>query len=105
MTITIQAVYEGGVLRPLEPLRLAEGQRVDVTIAYPKPSVAALDSPNPAEDEYARRIREAKSLEEMYAIMATAAPLPEGYDLTEALNANRKATGERSLFDETHEGK
>jgi predicted DNA-binding antitoxin AbrB/MazE fold protein len=33
MTISIEAIYENGVLRPLEPLGLAEQQHVHVTIA------------------------------------------------------------------------
>ena len=33
MTTTIQAVYENGVLRPLTPLPLSEGQRVRVIVA------------------------------------------------------------------------
>ncbi len=33
MTTTIHAVYENGVLRPLTPLGLSEGQRVRVTVA------------------------------------------------------------------------
>ena len=32
MTQTIEAVYEGGVLKPLTPLQLSEHQRVSVTI-------------------------------------------------------------------------
>ena len=32
MTTTIEAVYEGGNLRPLYPIALAEGQHVDVVI-------------------------------------------------------------------------
>ena len=52
----------------------------------------------------ARRIKAAQSLEEMYAVMATAPPLPEGYDLSQALNANRRATGERLPFPEPDDG-
>jgi len=104
MTITIRAVYEGGVLRPIDPLRLADGETVEVTIARPAPPAPPLQAPTPAEDAYARRIKAARSLEEMYAIMATASPLPEGYDLSQALNANRKKTGERPLFGEPTEG-
>jgi hypothetical protein len=100
MTITIRAVYEGGVLRPVEPLRLAEGETVDITIARPTTPSPPLQAPPPAQDDYAQRIRAAHSLEEMYAIMATAPPLPDGYDLSEALNANRKATGEQPHFAE-----
>ncbi len=33
MTTTIEAVYENGVLRPLTPLALPEGQRVHVSVA------------------------------------------------------------------------
>lgn len=32
MNSAIEAIYENGVLRPLEPLPLAEGQRVSVLI-------------------------------------------------------------------------
>ena len=32
MTITIEATFENGVLRPKEPLALAEGSEVQVTI-------------------------------------------------------------------------
>ena len=44
MTNTIQAVYENGVLRPLAPLGLSEGQQVRVTVASeesPTPQGAA----------------------------------------------------------------
>ncbi len=104
MTITIQAVYENGVLRPVEPLGLAEGEMVDVTITRPPTNSPAPQAASRAEDDYGRRIRAARSLEEMYAIMATAPPLPEGYDLGQALNANRKNTGERPLFGEPAKG-
>lgn len=33
MTTTIQAVFENGILRPLAPLSLPEGQQVQVVIA------------------------------------------------------------------------
>ncbi len=33
MTTSIEAVYENGVLRPLTPLSLPEGQRVHVSVA------------------------------------------------------------------------
>jgi predicted DNA-binding antitoxin AbrB/MazE fold protein len=48
-TITIPAVYEGGVLRPLEPLDLPEHTRVQVT-------VAVVDDQFKAEDERIRAI-------------------------------------------------
>ena len=33
MTRSVEAVYEHGVLRPLEPLTLTESQRVQLTIS------------------------------------------------------------------------
>lgn len=35
MTTTINAIYEGGVLRPLTPLNLTDGERVEVTLSAP----------------------------------------------------------------------
>src|SRR6266481_3324520 len=100
MTMTIRAIYAGGVLRPTKPLALREGEAVDVTIVQMKPLGSALRPSTSAEEEYAWRIKAAQSLEEMYAIMAEAPPLPDGYDLCQALNDNRRATGERPLFPE-----
>jgi len=104
MTITVRAVYENGVLRPVEPLGLPEGEAVDVTIATTKPAGPILRTPTLAEEDYARRIKAAQSLDEMYAVMATAPRLPEGYDLCRALSANRKTTGARLPFPEPDDG-
>src|SRR5260370_19175636 len=38
MTKTVQAVYENGVLRPLDPVNLSENARVTVTIANGSPT-------------------------------------------------------------------
>jgi predicted DNA-binding antitoxin AbrB/MazE fold protein len=35
MTITVEAVYENGVLKPIQPLPLKEHQRVQVTVQTP----------------------------------------------------------------------
>ena len=45
MTITIAAIYEKGVLRPRQPLELAEGTEVRLTIS------PAVGEPQPAEPE------------------------------------------------------
>ena len=37
MPTTVQAVYAGGVLRPLQPLALREGETVEVTVAQTAP--------------------------------------------------------------------
>jgi predicted DNA-binding antitoxin AbrB/MazE fold protein len=98
MTIRIRAVFEHGVLRPLEPLSIPEGDTVDVTIARPDSAGAFAKIPTPEEEDYARRLRTADSLDEMFAVMAMASRLPEGYDLCQALDANRRALGERLLY-------
>ena len=100
MTITVRAIYENGVLRPVEPLTLLEGEAVDVAVATTQAGAPPLRAPTPDEEDYTRRIKAAKSLDEMYAVMATAPRLPEGYDVSLALSANRKATGERLPFPE-----
>jgi predicted DNA-binding antitoxin AbrB/MazE fold protein len=104
MTMTVQAVFTGGVLRPLEPLTLAEGEVVEVTILPAKPAGPHLRPPTAEEEDYARRLKAARSLDEMLAAVATAPPLPDGYDLCQALNANRRVTGERLLYPECSEG-
>jgi predicted DNA-binding antitoxin AbrB/MazE fold protein len=103
MTINVRAIYENGVLRPVEPLTLPEGEAVDLTIATTT-AAPFLRAPTPDEEDYTRRVKAAKSLDEMYAVMATAPKLPEGYDLCRALNANRKATGERLPFEDPDDG-
>ncbi len=35
MTITVKAIYEHGILRPIEPISLVEGTRVEVTVIVP----------------------------------------------------------------------
>jgi predicted DNA-binding antitoxin AbrB/MazE fold protein len=47
VTITIEAVYEGGVLRPQRPLALKEHTRVQVVIETHEPEAQVGD---PAED-------------------------------------------------------
>jgi predicted DNA-binding antitoxin AbrB/MazE fold protein len=98
MNLTIQAVYEQGVLRPVVPLSLPEGRTFDVIIAAAEPTVSVLRPATEAEREYARRVNTTRNLDELLAVVSTAPPLPEGYDLSAALNANREATGERPVF-------
>ena len=79
--ITVRAVYENGVLRPTEPLALPEGVSVAVTITALGPSHSAMRPPSLEEESYARRLKAAHSLDEMFAVMANAPRMPEGYDL------------------------
>ena len=44
MTATASAIYEQGVLRPLSPLPLMEGARVEVTVTDAAATLAAADT-------------------------------------------------------------
>jgi predicted DNA-binding antitoxin AbrB/MazE fold protein len=71
MTRQVEAVYERGVLRPLEPLALAESQRVKLTISDTDTSRY---SPNLELLEWAKAevaaMPHVPSLEEVQAIMS-----------------------------------
>ena len=41
MTLTVEAIYENGVLKPKQPLPLKEHERVHVTIHSPVPDIVA----------------------------------------------------------------
>src|SRR5947209_3034813 len=93
--IDVPAIYENGVLRLTEPVALRDGQRVRVSVE-PVPDVPAIRPPTPEEEGYARRLLEAKSLEEMHAVMETAPPSPDlDYDILAMINESRRLTGFR----------
>jgi predicted DNA-binding antitoxin AbrB/MazE fold protein len=96
MSQTVIAVYECGILRPEKPLPLSEGETVEITIYQPPPPSAV------KEEEGLRRIRDAKSLDDLWAAVEAAPEddLPEGYDFDEALNHNRRQSGDyRVLYE------
>jgi predicted DNA-binding antitoxin AbrB/MazE fold protein len=65
----IQAIYENGVLRPLEPLNLDESQRVTITIA--DAGEGEEDLVDPAFTQWcAEQSRNAPSLEEVCQALA-----------------------------------
>lgn len=90
MTVTTTAVYENGVLRPVEPLALAEGETVHLTVTAP--------AARPSDDEIIARMKAAKSPEELFAILNAYPAADDGYDLCEALDANRRRDGALPLF-------
>src|SRR5687767_5637747 len=91
----IQAIYEGGILRPLTPLALAEGATVDLTIA---PTPAAAATPSLTEDEILCRIKACKSVHELIEVTKLLPPDDGGYDIVKALDENRRWSGERPLL-------
>jgi predicted DNA-binding antitoxin AbrB/MazE fold protein len=94
MTARITAVYQGGVLKPSEPLSLSDGDIVELTI---KPTQG---SSNVEREESVAKIRQAATVMEWIAAANAAPPdVPEGYDLCEALNENRRQQGEPLAYD------
>jgi predicted DNA-binding antitoxin AbrB/MazE fold protein len=91
---TVLAVYQGGVLRPAQPLPLAEGETVEVTVTRPQ------SAPPSTEEEVIQRMKAAKTLQELFAAYETLPPPADGYDLMKALNENRRLSGERPLYPE-----
>ena len=77
-----------------EGRRIRESER---TFTQQEPN-STLRPPTSQEVEYSAKVKSASSLEELFAIMETAPPLPDDYDLCAALNANRKETGERPVW-------
>jgi predicted DNA-binding antitoxin AbrB/MazE fold protein len=68
MTKSLQAIYENGVLRPLEPLDLSEQQRVTVILTDEAPSEPWLDTEYLA--DCAAETEDEVSLEEVRAALA-----------------------------------
>ena len=68
MTQQISAVFENGVLRPLEPLELEEQQHVRITIEQGEPLADLIDTE--FEAWCARESKDAPSLEEVREILS-----------------------------------
>jgi predicted DNA-binding antitoxin AbrB/MazE fold protein len=47
MTQHLKAIYEDGVFRPLEPVRLAEHQEVTLVLERPEPAASSVDADKP----------------------------------------------------------
>ncbi len=96
MTTIIRAVYEGGVLRPTEPLALSDGESVEIFITQTTSPGPRLREPTLAEEDFIRRISEAKSLEEMFAVMdASPGASEDELDIVKAIDQSRRLTGFR----------
>ncbi len=93
MSITVRAVYEGGVLRPTQPLSLEEGETVELTVAKTKVEPPRLD-----EDEIGRRIMAANSIAEWVEATKLLPSDDGGYDIVKALNDNRIWSNEHPLI-------
>lgn len=88
MTMTVQAIYSGGVFRPVEPLTLAEGQTVELFITT-APS---------AEADISRRLQACRTYREWLEVTKALPSDDGGYDIVKALDENRRWSGEVSLL-------
>jgi predicted DNA-binding antitoxin AbrB/MazE fold protein len=89
MTLTVHAVFTNGVLRPMEPLSLSEGERVEITIS-PANSAVAPD----LEAGVIQQIQACKSYQEWLEVTKSLPNDDGGYDIVKALNENRRWSGE-----------
>lgn len=92
---TIDAVYENGVLRPLGPVPLAEGQTVRVTVADTIPHSPSLPETT---SEYAARLAAAETIEDVIAVMNSAPPEPGVGDLCREMNEARRIVGRPLVY-------
>jgi predicted DNA-binding antitoxin AbrB/MazE fold protein len=92
--MTVSAIFEHGVLRPIKPLALKEGESVQLTIHQSNGKVTQPLS----EDEITRRLKEASTIQEWLAATQLLPSDDGGYDIVEALNDNRLRTGERPFL-------
>jgi predicted DNA-binding antitoxin AbrB/MazE fold protein len=95
MTMTVRAIFVGGVLRPVQPLALAEGDSVEITVT---PAASAFPSIPVSEDEIIRRIQASKTYQEWLEVTKLLPADDGGYDIVKALNENRRWSGERALL-------
>ncbi len=95
MTNTIRAVFEGGVLRPTEPLGLPEGETVEVTIVGRASSPAAATA---SEEEIIRRIQASRTYRDWLEATKLLPSDDGGYDIVKALDENRRWSGERPIL-------
>lgn len=93
MSMTVRAVYEGGVFRPVHPLALDEGQSVDLTIAESDTGAAPA-----SDDKTAGRLQSATTIPEWIEATELLPADDGGYDIVIALNQNRIWSGERGVI-------
>jgi predicted DNA-binding antitoxin AbrB/MazE fold protein len=91
MTVTVEAIYEQGVLRPLERLPVADGARVEITVK--DPGAAPSEVPSLATEDAATSARRlAQRLAEIAAMPPEGDTAPfSGVDHDKVLYGERGA--------------
>jgi predicted DNA-binding antitoxin AbrB/MazE fold protein len=106
MTDTFTAIYEDGVLRPTTALPYAEGSRVQVTVVPMSDGLNADGSKSTTDEPGRHRREDVADLIKSLADAKGADDLPDDYDFLEALNENRRLSGDyRMLFPPEEKGK
>jgi predicted DNA-binding antitoxin AbrB/MazE fold protein len=95
MSTTIHAVYTNGVLRPVTPLSLTEGDKVELTIAQ-----VVSEKTNLAEVEMIKRIQACKNYDEWLQLTRQLPSDDGGYYIEKALEENRRWSGEHGPAEE-----
>lgn len=96
MLRSVDAMIEpNGTVRLLSPLPVTEPTRAVVTLVEEAAPASPVERPPPRTlEEALKEIKDAKTLDELFAAMDRAAPFetpdPEGYDLEKAIQENRK---------------
>lgn len=91
---SVKAVYENGVFRPTEPVALADGQAVRLTVD--EASQPAVEPLSPEMAAYEARLKAATTLAELFEAFDTAPDDPNSdFDIVAAVNQTRRETGFR----------
>jgi predicted DNA-binding antitoxin AbrB/MazE fold protein len=106
MTESITAIYEGGVLRPTTALPFADGTKLRLTVDAVSNGKNASNTSDQLEVADLARRQEAAAFVQSLIDAKDRDELPEGYDFLEALNENRRLSGDyRMLFPPEDKGK
>jgi len=68
---------------------------ISVLAIYPQTPLKPLRPRTPEEEEFERRLKASKTLEEAFAVMDTAPQSAEDFDVVKAMNETRRLTGFR----------
>jgi len=101
MVRQLEAVYEGGVLRPLEPLALSEHQRVRLTLDDPAPAqngVVPVDAVNEHREEFRWLAERSGPYAGQWVALDGPRLVAHGAKLAAVSEAARAAGVERPLF-------
>lgn len=112
MMIQVEAVFQNGTFKPLTPLHLPEGQRVllDCLLHETQPLTSLTTqftsqaTSRPEIVALREQLRAARTITELFEVMRNSIATPPPLDLLAILDAERKASGQRSLISDSDSG-